>query len=233
MTTDDTGSSGTGGTVDSKGLKGGSLGLLSSVVVGMASTAPAYSLAAVLGLHRRQRRGRQGRVHRAAGLRPDLPDRRRLPGAEQGRTRLRHHLHLGVPRVRTADRLDGRLGHHRRRRHRDGQPGADRGRLLVHLRRRPRLDVGGRPRQQHAVVDGGRRHLDRRDDLHLLPRHRGVGPPAVLPARLRGDRPRRHLDLRADQGLHRATHCPSRSIRRCPGSGRAVWTSAPSSPRRS
>src|SRR3954451_11432850 len=50
MTTVDAGSSGTGGTVDSKGLKGGSLGLLSSVVVGMASTAPAYSLAAVLGL---------------------------------------------------------------------------------------------------------------------------------------------------------------------------------------
>ncbi|MFN8073373.1 MAG: APC family permease [Mycobacterium sp.] len=39
----------TGG-VDSKGLKGGALGLLSSVVVGMASTAPAYSLAASLGL---------------------------------------------------------------------------------------------------------------------------------------------------------------------------------------
>lgn len=39
-----------GGTVDSKGLKGGALGLLSSVVVGMASTAPAYSLAASLGL---------------------------------------------------------------------------------------------------------------------------------------------------------------------------------------
>jgi amino acid transporter len=37
-------------TVDSKGLKGGALGLLSSVVVGMASTAPAYSLAASLGL---------------------------------------------------------------------------------------------------------------------------------------------------------------------------------------
>jgi len=33
-----------------KGLKGGSLGLLSSVVVGLASTAPAYSLAASLGL---------------------------------------------------------------------------------------------------------------------------------------------------------------------------------------
>jgi amino acid transporter len=50
MTAVDTGSSGSAGTVDSKGLKGGSLGLLSSVVVGMASTAPAYSLAAVLGL---------------------------------------------------------------------------------------------------------------------------------------------------------------------------------------
>ena len=36
-----------GGT--SKGLKGGALGLLSSVVVGVASTAPAYSLAATLG----------------------------------------------------------------------------------------------------------------------------------------------------------------------------------------
>ena len=36
--------------VDSKGLKGGALGLVSSVVIGMASTAPAYSLAASLGL---------------------------------------------------------------------------------------------------------------------------------------------------------------------------------------
>ena len=32
-----------------KGLKTGALGLMSSVVVGMASTAPAYSLAASLG----------------------------------------------------------------------------------------------------------------------------------------------------------------------------------------
>ena len=38
-----------GGAVDGKGLKGGALGLLSSVVVGVASTAPAYSLAASLG----------------------------------------------------------------------------------------------------------------------------------------------------------------------------------------
>jgi amino acid transporter len=38
------------GSVESKGLKGGALGLVSSIVVGMASTAPAYSLAATLGL---------------------------------------------------------------------------------------------------------------------------------------------------------------------------------------
>ena len=47
MTAVDTGSSGTAGTVDSKGLKGGSLGLLSSIVVGMASTAPAYVMCAL------------------------------------------------------------------------------------------------------------------------------------------------------------------------------------------
>src|SRR3974377_1500693 len=37
------------GGVGEKGLKGGALGLISSVVVGVASTAPAYSLAATLG----------------------------------------------------------------------------------------------------------------------------------------------------------------------------------------
>ena len=36
--------------VEGKGLKGGSLGLVSSIVMGVASTAPAYSLAASLGL---------------------------------------------------------------------------------------------------------------------------------------------------------------------------------------
>jgi amino acid transporter len=49
MSTAETAPGGPGG-VESKGLKGGALGLLSSVVVGMASTAPAYSLAATLGL---------------------------------------------------------------------------------------------------------------------------------------------------------------------------------------
>ncbi len=39
----------TGGDVQDKGLKAGTIGLLSSVVIGLASTAPAYSLAATLG----------------------------------------------------------------------------------------------------------------------------------------------------------------------------------------
>jgi amino acid transporter len=38
-----------GGAVESKGLKSGALGLASTVVIGVASTAPAYSLAATLG----------------------------------------------------------------------------------------------------------------------------------------------------------------------------------------
>ena len=62
------------GAVDSKGLKGGALGLVSSIVVGMASTAPAYSLAASLGLvvaaggvlQRHVKLGRPGRARRAA-----------------------------------------------------------------------------------------------------------------------------------------------------------------------
>jgi amino acid transporter len=38
-----------GGAVESKGLKGGALGLISTTIVGVASTAPAYSIAASLG----------------------------------------------------------------------------------------------------------------------------------------------------------------------------------------
>ena len=42
-------SSGPGGAVESKGLKTGALGLASTIVIGVASTAPAYSIAATLG----------------------------------------------------------------------------------------------------------------------------------------------------------------------------------------
>ena len=36
--------------VPEKGLRGGALGMVSSMVIGMSSTAPAYSIAATLGL---------------------------------------------------------------------------------------------------------------------------------------------------------------------------------------
>ena len=49
MSTHSTETSEPGTAPGTKGLKGGALGLLSSVVIGMASTAPAYSLAASLG----------------------------------------------------------------------------------------------------------------------------------------------------------------------------------------
>ena len=131
-----------------------------------------------------------------------MDDRGGLPGTQQSRTGLRHHLHLGIPRVRPPGRLDGRLGHHRRRRHRDGQPRPDSGLLLVHLRRRTGLEFGVRTGQQHDMVDGGRRHLDHRDDLHLLPGHRGVGPPAVRTARHRNGHSSCLRRGRAVQGLH-------------------------------
>jgi hypothetical protein len=40
---------GTAPVVQAKGLRGGALGMVSSMVIGMSSTAPAYSIAATLG----------------------------------------------------------------------------------------------------------------------------------------------------------------------------------------
>jgi amino acid transporter len=50
MSTETSSEAGFGTAPGDKGLKGGAIGLLSSIVIGMASTAPAYSLAASLGL---------------------------------------------------------------------------------------------------------------------------------------------------------------------------------------
>jgi amino acid transporter len=50
MSTETSSDAGFGTAPGDKGLKGGALGLVSSVVIGLASTAPAYSLAASLGL---------------------------------------------------------------------------------------------------------------------------------------------------------------------------------------
>ena len=99
---------------EDKGLKKGALGLISSTVIGVASTAPAYSLAATLGFVVIAI-GPQAPIVTVLALRPDPAHLDRLPRAEPGRPGLRHHLHLGNPGVRAQDRLDGRMGHPRRR----------------------------------------------------------------------------------------------------------------------
>ena len=96
-----------------KGLKTGALGLIASIVIGIASTAPAYSLAASIGLV--LGRGRhQSAAHHDPGVRPDPVHLVRLPGTQLPHPRLRDQLHLGRPGVRPARRLDVRLGRHRR-----------------------------------------------------------------------------------------------------------------------
>ena len=77
-----------------KGLKTGALGFVSSVVIGVASTAPGYSLAASLGIVAAAGRvpgagGAAGRVH------SDVPDRRLVLLDEPGRSGLWDDVHLG------------------------------------------------------------------------------------------------------------------------------------------
>ena len=79
-----------------KGLKTDALGYLSNLVIGVASTAPGYSLAATLGFvvavagHGPPRPGDHDRL-----VHPDAADRVGLLLHEQGRPGLRHELHLG------------------------------------------------------------------------------------------------------------------------------------------
>src|SRR5215469_165110 len=133
-------------TAQDKGLRAGALGLLSSVVIAVSSTAPAYSMAATLGLivavvgvhspgtlifsflpmlciayafrelnkadpdcgttftwTARDRPDRRGRRRAQPGhadllVPADAVHRLRVPRAEQGRSGLRHHVHLDGPR---------------------------------------------------------------------------------------------------------------------------------------
>ena len=61
--------------------------------------------------------------------------------------------------------------------------------------------------------------LDRRDDLHLLPRHRGLRAAAVRAAQHRGRRPGRRSPSRAGARSTPATRPTGRCTRRCRGSG--------------
>ena len=129
--------------VESKGLKGGALGLISSVVVGMASTAPAYSLAASLGLIVASGGTLLAGVKAPAIMLLAFIPMWMIAVAYQELNKAEPDCGTtftwAIASVRPPGGLDGRLGHHRRRRHRHGQPGPDRRLLLVHLRRRAGL----------------------------------------------------------------------------------------------
>ncbi len=189
-----------------KGLKSGALGLVASVTMGVASTAPAYSLAATLafvvvlvGFH--------APIVAVLAFVPMLPDLDRLQRAEQGGPRLRHHLHVGHPGVRPEDRLGWWLGHRRRRRPGHGQPGPGGGPVRV-----PALRGQEHRREPDQRLGAAGRHpLDRRDDLHLLPRHRGLGVVPEGAAEHRARHAAGAVGDRAGQGRHGGHH-PATSV---------------------
>ena len=115
-----------------KGLKGGAIGLLSSVVIGVSSTAPAYSLAASLGFVAMVAgMGFQVARHHHRGLHPDAAHSGRVLLSEQSRPRLRHDVHVDRAGLWPSLGLGHGLGHGGGRHHRHGEPGADHGLVFL------------------------------------------------------------------------------------------------------
>ncbi len=168
------------GKVENKGLKTNAIGYVSNIVIGVASTAPAYSLAATLGFIVADKGVGIHAPARAAGVvRADAADLARLPLPEQGGPRLGHHVRVDDARLRADVRVAQRLGDLPRRHARDGLARLHRGDLhlpavRMALRRNPRL--GGARRL---------RPVDLADDVDLPPRHRVVGTHPAGAARLR------------------------------------------------
>ena len=103
----------------------------------MASTAPAYSLAATLGLIVATSGHLLSGVKAPAIILLSFIPMYLIAVAYQELNKAEPDCgttFTWASRVRADPRLARRLGHHRRRRDRDGQPGPDRRRLLVHVR---------------------------------------------------------------------------------------------------
>ncbi len=201
------------GEVAEKGLKGGALGLLSSVVIGVASTAPAYSLAATLGFVVAVV-GLQAPIIVILAFMPILFVAIGYQRAEQAEPDCGTTFTWATKAFGPKHGMARRLGNHRGRRPGDGEPGA--GRRAVPIPavgcRRHRIE----PDEWLGVA--GRLHVDGRDDLHLLSRHRVVGE---IPEGLAIHRNRHAGGFRggcAYQCLHRTTRPACRSIRRRTGS---------------
>ncbi len=94
-----------------KGLKTGALSFVSSVVIGVASTAPGYSLAATLGFVTVIAGiGYQAPIVIALAFVPMYLIALAFKYMNQADPGLRHDVHLGGARVRSDHRLDRRLG---------------------------------------------------------------------------------------------------------------------------
>ena len=179
-----------------KGLKTGALGFMSSVVIGVASTAPGYSLAASLGVV-----AAAVALQAPAALLIAFVPMFLIAGSYYSMNRVDPDCGTTFTWVTKGigpgDGMDRRLGAAARGHPRHGEPVPDRRPVHIPALRR------GPPGGQHVLGDRDRRHLDRRDDVDLLHRHRALGPHAVLPpgggdrhaGPLRGRRP--------DQGLQR------------------------------
>ena len=173
----------------------------SSVVIGVSSTAPGYSIAATLGCVVAAVAFQAPAVMVLAFI-PMLFIAYAYRELNRVAPGLRHDVHVGHQGLRPVGRMDGRLGHHRCRRRRDGLAVADRRHLrLPAVRAR-------RPRQQHRGRHARGLHLDRAADLRLLPRHRGLGEVPVRHARGRGRHPRAVRRGRAREGVTPATAGP-------------------------
>ena len=179
-----------------KGLKTGAIGYISNLVIGVASTAPAYSLAATLGLRGRDRRdGRARAGDHDRLLRPDAADRGGLQLHEQGRPRLRHQLHLGDPGDGAPVWAGSPAG-------RSSSPTSSSWRRSpTSPASTPSCSSGSTPRPPTHLTSASPRRMDRRDDLDLLRRDRALGAHAVRPARDRDPHAHPLRRRRAGQGL--------------------------------
>ena len=111
------------GQVESKGLKKNAIGYVSNIVIGVASTAPAYSLAATLGfIVADPGVGVHAPGVLLAAFVPMFLVSLALPIPQQGRPGLRHHVRMDDARVRAELRLAQRLGDLPGRRAGDGLP---------------------------------------------------------------------------------------------------------------
>ena len=196
-----------------KGLKGGALGLISSTVVGVASTAPAYSLAATLGFVV-VLIGVKSPIVTILAFVPMLLVSVAYNELNRANPDCGTTFTWATRAFRPSIGWAGRLGNRRRGHPRHGEPRPDRRSVRV-----PALQLDEHRQRRVEWLGAARRHpLDRRDDRDLLRRHRSLGqlPKGVT----------RHRAHDADRAFDRCPresrqrHCATRSPRglRVPGS---------------